>query len=616
MEEQKPITIHTAQNGREHFGEYGSCRNLLEYLLKKTPFRLPALCGGKGVCGKCRITVVSGSSSPPTTEERKLILPEALERGVRLACLTVPESDLSIRLEEEKELVGNKEDKFGISLPVDRSIHSVVVELPPPSLDDQRSDHTRLLSSPSLKGIEFPPALLQELPKVLREGNWAVTLQVLNHRVLSLHSESKLVDMYGVAVDIGTTTVAVYLFNLNTGEHLGTCSELNAQQVFGADVISRIQFAQEGLKNLRTLQEKILMQIDSMILHLAKINKLRYTTICLATIVGNPTMVHLALGLPPENIAQAPFIPVTTESLSLSPGELGLSLSPGGIVLIPPAVSAYVGSDILASVLASGMAEDADTTALLIDIGTNGEIVLSDEGRFTACSTAAGPAFEGAEISCGVGGIAGAINSVKPGKEIAFTTILNRAPLGVCGAGIVDLLALLLEAGLVDETGRMLTREEAIHKHLSFASQLTTVEGEPAFELVPARESDTGMPLLLTQQDVREIQLAKAAIAAGIRTLLNRMELPYAQIQAFYLAGGFGNYLNPSSAIRIGLMPRELEGKIRSIGNAAGKGAALSLVSEKAYSLFRSIKDRTKYIELSSSPDFQELYIDEMMFPG
>ncbi|MBP7495376.1 MAG: 2Fe-2S iron-sulfur cluster binding domain-containing protein, partial [Spirochaetales bacterium] len=309
MKEQKPITIHTVQNGREHFGEYGSCRNLLEYLSKNTPFRLTALCGGKGVCGKCRITVVSGSPSAPTTEERKLILPEALERGVRLACLTVPESDLSIRLEGEKELFGNKEDRFGTPLPVDRSIHSVVVELPPPSLDDQRSDHTRLLSSPSLKGIEFPPALLKELPKVLREGNWTVALQVLDHQVLSFHSGSKLVDAYGVAVDIGTTTVAVYLFNLNTGEHLGTLSELNAQQVFGADVISRIQFAQEGLKNLRTLQEKILMQIDSMILHLAKINNLRSTTICLATIVGNPTMIHLALGLPPENIAQAPFIP-------------------------------------------------------------------------------------------------------------------------------------------------------------------------------------------------------------------------------------------------------------------------------------------------------------------
>ncbi len=275
----------------------------------------------------------------------------------------------------------------------------------------------------------------------------------------------------------------------------------------------------------------------------------------------------------------------------------------------------------------------------LIDIGTNGEIVLAIQDRFIACSTAAGPAFEGAQIICGVGGVAGAIDRVIPGdskgipgnnsdKEkgsqempgaphsvLSYTTILEAPPVGFCGAGIVDLLAFLLDVGIVDETGRMLTREEAMHQGHPFAEWLVTYDEEPAFQLVNAPNSGTGMPILLTQQDVREIQLAKAAIAAGIRTLLNVSSLSCSDIRTLYLAGGFGNYLDPRSAARIGLIPRELEGKIQSIGNAAGRGASLALLSEHAFALFQRVRERTSYIELSSSAAFQELYVEEMLFP-
>ncbi len=666
MDTQRAITIHTTQDGREHFGEYGSSVSLLDYLSKHTPFTLHAPCGGKGKCGKCKIRILDGDPSPITEAEQTLLRPDELSAGIRLACVTKPETDLFISLEGEKKLQGNKSFLFPHPLPVDGSLRTLVLELIPPSLEDQRSDHSRLLSALVTEGLEIPIDLLPDLPHVLREGQWRATLIAHKNRVLSILPgapaeipTSKLSSrIFGAAVDIGTTTVAAYLFDLHTGEHLDSQSELNAQGAFGGDVISRIQYALEGPDNLKRLQEKILTQIDELIHRMAIRTGIPPAQICMACIVGNPTMIHLALGLNPKYIAEAPFIPVTTEPLLIPARELGLSISSGGIVRIPPAVSAYVGSDILAGVVASGMADGSTPPvpqprlsssfashvsrfsdsplafpALLIDIGTNGEIVLGIGDRFIACSTAAGPAFEGAQITCGMGGVAGAIDKVIRGTmssnsevsqglmftsstkhNLSFTTILNAPPVGFCGAGIVDLLAILLEAGIVDETGRMLSQEEGKRQGHPFAEWLITHEDEPAFILVPADKSGTGMPILLTQQDVREIQLAKAAISAGIRTLLKKANLTFDEIRTLYLAGGFGNYLNPRSAVRIGLIPKELEGKIKSIGNAAGLGASLALLSEKIFSLFQQVRERTSYIELSSSSEFQELYVEEMMF--
>ncbi|GAB4221604.1 MAG: ASKHA domain-containing protein [Spirochaetales bacterium] len=636
MDTPQKITIHTIQDGKGHFGEYGSSAHLLDYLSRHTPFTLQAPCGGKGKCGKCKIRILSGTPSPITEAERSLLQPQELSAGIRLACLTKAESDLSIALEGEKKVEGNKAFRFPHPLPVDGSIRTLVLELVPPSLEDQRSDHSRLLSALETETLEVPTQLLSDLPQILREGNWRVTLLIHKNRVLSLLPGTPSGKTCGVAIDIGTTTVAAYLFDLHTGEHLDAQSELNAQGAFGADVISRIQFALEDPSNLERLQDKILTQIDGLIQEMANRRGILPSQICLACLVGNPTMIHLALGLNPKYIAEAPFIPVTTEPLLVPAHELGLSLSSGGLARVPPAVSAYVGSDILAGVVASGMAEavlsgSADPT-LLIDIGTNGEIVLSVGDRFIACSTAAGPAFEGAQITCGVGGVAGGIDRVMPGDNsgkakgrqgmprstrpvLSYTTILESPPTGLCGAGIVDLLAFLLDAGIVDETGRMLTRDEAMHEGHPFADLLVLYDGEPAFQLVSPEHSGTGMPILLTQQDVREIQLAKAAIAAGIRTLLNTMDLSCSDIRTLYLAGGFGNYLDPRSATRIGLIPPELKRKIHSIGDAAGRGASLALLSEHAFALFQRVRERTSYIELSSSPEFQELYVEEMLFP-
>jgi uncharacterized 2Fe-2S/4Fe-4S cluster protein (DUF4445 family) len=328
-------------------------------------------------------------------------------------------------------------------------------------------------------------------------------------------------------------------------------------------------------------------------------------------------MTHLALALPPANIAAAPFIPVSTESLIVPARDLGLSIAPGGLVLALPAISGYVGADIVAAVISAGL-DEASEVNLLIDIGTNGEIVLGNRDRLVACSTAAGPAFEGAQIRCGAGGIPGAINSAgASGGKFTYTTIADAQPEGICGSGIVDLCAFLLSAGIAEETGRMIEPAEADSPDFPaypFRDRIIMLDGEPAFLVVPEAESATGSALVFTQKDLREIQLAKAAIAAGIDTLIRHLGVNMDDIANLFLAGGFGSYIHKESAVEIGLLPRELKDKIRVVGNAAGRGAVMYLLSAEASARCENVRGKAEYVELSSSPEFQDAYIEKMMF--
>jgi uncharacterized 2Fe-2S/4Fe-4S cluster protein (DUF4445 family) len=514
--------------------------------------------------------------------------------------------------------VGNKSALISEKLELRPALRKDLVVLPEPHLHDQASDHSRILREIGLDSPALPLPVLRELAGALRNDGYTVTLCRYGGDIIAVEPGDTRNRLYGAAVDIGTTTVAVYLVDIGEGRNIDVMSALNAQEVFGADVISRINYTMTHPSGLRLLGERILDQIDSMILSLARRNGIDPENIYAVSLAANTTMIHLALGLPPENIASAPFISVTTESHAIPARELGLSMAPGGVVQVLPSISGYVGADIVAAILASGMA-DSDSLCLLIDIGTNGEIVLGDRSRLVSCSTAAGPAFEGAHVRSGVGGIAGAVNKVSwEGGRFSFTTIADAGPLGICGSGIVDLLALLLRTGIVDETGRMLSRDEAasaggVSEWL--LDRITETDGEPAFILVPENESTVGAPIMLSQKDVREIQLAKAAIAAGIDTLVKRIGVGLEDITTLYLAGGFGSYIHRESAVAIGLLPRELLNRVQVIGNAAGKGALMALLSEDLRSRCEGIRRVTEYIELSSSPEFQDAYIERMFFP-
>jgi uncharacterized 2Fe-2S/4Fe-4S cluster protein (DUF4445 family) len=392
----------------------------------------------------------------------------------------------------------------------------------------------------------------------------------------------------GVAVDIGTTTVVVYLVDLESHSHMDRVAFLNPQQNYGQDVISRIHYAMEHPGGLAVLQGKIIAGVNDGVNTLCRMHKLDPLWIVKTAFVGNTTMLHLLLGVDPASIAVAPFTPSFTEEKHLKGQDLKLLMNPAGEVLILPSVSGYVGADITAG-LASTPIPAAGEYSLYIDIGTNGEMALGNRDRIFCCSTAAGPAFEGAKIKCGIGGIDGAISAYQDGR---YETIGHERPIGICGSGLIDIAAHLLETGAVSPEGLM--------------AQEFVVAGKA--------DTDTEHDIVLTPRDIREIQLAKAAIAAGIRVLARHAQIGLKAIEHVYLAGGFGSYINVHSAVKIGLLPGELKKKIKPVGNLAGLGALNALKSVDFAEKVRKLASQCQYIELSGRSDFNEEYVEAMAF--
>lgn len=410
-------------------------------------------------------------------------------------------------------------------------------------------------------------------------------------------------DGCGIACDIGTTTVVCQLVDLQTGAVLAVAGEGNAQQPYGADVIARIQAADDGLRG--ALTDAIIGQLSRIILDLCAQADIPPARLRKMAVAANTTMCHLFAGLDPSGIGRAPFTPLSLFGSCHDARALGLPFS--GEVYIAPAISAYVGGDITADLLAAGL-DRASAPTLLIDIGTNGEMALGCGDRFLCCATAAGPAFEGAQISCGMTAAPGAISAVEwRDGELRCAVIGGQDAVGLCGSGLIDAVAVMLELGAVDETGRMLhPDEDDIPAPLSERLFLTR-DGEPAFRLSGA--------VCVTQGDIRRLQLGKAAIAAGTRVLLEQAQLPESGVSALLLAGGFGSYIRPESAARIGLIPQSLVGVTRAVGNAAAEGARCALVSQDARTRLAALREHMHYLELSGLGAFNDAYLDAMFFP-
>lgn len=575
---------------------------------------IDAPCGGKGKCGKCKVKVTGGSVSEVTDQERRLLSDREIERGVRLACLTSitgTSVEVEVRANHAAHVMVTGVDYDTDLLP---NVRKSYVELETPTLEDQRDDFQRLTEA--LGGtFDMPLTELKELPKTLRENEYRVTAVHDRNYIIAVESGDTCNTNYGIAVDIGTTTVVAYLMDLTTGKQVDVASGLNAQKSHGQDVISRINYTLQHTEGLDLLRKRIINQINSMIWDLAERNDIDVENIYSITLAGNTTMMHLAAGLSPANIATVPFIPVAKKRMTFLVEDLGFGIPKGGSAYLLPSISGYVGADIVAAVLASGL-YFGEALSLLIDIGTNGEIVLGSRDGMLCCSTAAGPAFEGATIRHGVGGISGAINTVKVDEgTISYTTIADARAVGICGSGIIDAVAMLIDAGLLDETGRLLSADELTDEQEGFRQILTTVDDQPAVILADSGATESGEPIVLEQKDIREVQLAKASIAAGIETLIKEAERQEADIDVVYLAGGFGSFIDRANAIKIGLIPASLADKVQVIGNAAGTGAVLSLLSEKCIAECDRIAGDAKYIELSSSLAFQTAYVDNMYFP-
>jgi uncharacterized 2Fe-2S/4Fe-4S cluster protein (DUF4445 family) len=599
-------------------------KNILEFL-RDNSIDIPTPCGGKGTCGKCRVKV-KGILKEPSEKEKALVGSIALDKGYRLACYNQIESDIEIFMDDLNNNANIVTSGFGEVIMGRPVITKKYIEMAKPDITDQRTDSDRVIDASGGNTELTSLKLIRELPELIREQEYKVTIFERNvgkvSEIIGIEPGDTRNKLYGMAVDIGTTTIAAYLYDLNNGKKLDVYSTLNPQKKFGADVLSRIDFTKNSPESQNKMHKEIIDCINLIVKVFSENNNIETGDIYTAVFVGNTTMLHFLMNISAVNIGMSPFIPVTTDLYGIKSAELDININKNGLIVIFPSVSAYIGADTIAAVLSTGMYEK-DEISLLVDIGTNGEIVLGNKEWMYSCSTAAGPAFEGANIRNGVGGISGAIDRVYFQDKLSYTTIGNKKAVGICGSGIVDVIAGMLDKGIIDETGRIIDIDEypnpadnCTGNYASdYKSRLTESDGLNSFILASGKDSNSGNEIAITQKDVRELQNAKAAIAAGIKTLLKHADISVDKISKVYLAGGFGNYINIESAIKIGLIPSELKKeKIESVGNAAGTGAIRGLLSDKELKETTNIKNKIKYIELSASREFVDEYVNCMFF--
>ena len=473
----------------------------------------------------------------------------------------------------------------------------------------------------ALKNISIKPKVpvdvLRRLPDKLRKGKFGITIVLNENDIIGIERDDKSDQNYGVAVDIGTTTVVGYLMNLNTGEQLAVSAKTNPQTGFGDDVISRIHYANTNKDGLETLSERIVTCMNEIIGELCDKAKIEKKFIYEITITGNSTMNHILLRLNPKYLAQHPYVTVLRSSIDMRAEDLGIHINKYGKLYAMPNIAGFVGGDTVGVILATDLHKTKDIK-FAIDIGTNGELVMGNKDRLVSCSTAAGPAFEGARITFGMRASDGAIEKVVINDEgVHINTIGNAKAVGICGTGLIDSIAELLKVGVILPSGRMIKKEELPDDKPDFIRERLIIHEKHgvSFILVPKSESKTGEDILLTQKDVRETQLAKGAILAGYEILKSSLGIKDEDITEVLLAGAFGNYIRRDQAIRIGLLPKLPKDKIKFVGNAAGFGAKMVLLSKDMRKEACEISENTKYVELAVRRDFQDIFVGSMGFP-
>lgn len=551
-----------------------------------------APCGGQGKCGKCLVHIQTG----PVT-------------GIRKACTTRITGDMVV---DTRKVSGHRILTSGASesIPVDPWLRVRPFRLPEIRLGEKVSNWERLLAALDCSGTEILPDLdlVSGLQSFCQEGNEGYAV-LGKGRILSVTREKP--ECYLAAFDVGTTTIVGYLLHAETGEELASSSRLNPQSQYGADVILRSNYALEH--STEPLRRAVRQAICGILQDLCTRAGISAGQICHLSLVGNTCMSHLFLGISPDSLVHAPYHPAISQSLVLDAASLEIPIHPRGQVFILPNIAGFVGADTVGCMVSAGFAH-RDEMTLLIDIGTNGEMVLGTRDRRVCCSTAAGPAFEGAKIACGMRGAEGAIDHVSLRDGVfSYSVIGGGAPRGICGSGLMDLVACLLDAGILDESGRLLTPDELESPAaLRNSSCLQTVNGGRCFVIW---QDGTQPPVYLSQKDIREVQLAKAAMAAGIQLLTEYLDISVAQIRHVLIAGAFGSYMDPRSACRIGLIPAELYDRIDAIGNAAGQGAKAAVLNREQWDTAGQLAADTEFLELATSPHFQDCFVDELEFP-
>ena len=611
-------------------------KTLYEILLGMD-IRIRAECRGKGTCGKCRLQIQEGNQflNPPTKIEQRFILDGDIEDGVRLACQTKIKKTVKDQLKANKNinlkiylpeniLIDNFQiltSGIGKGVELNPAIKKYFLKIPKPSFDNQVADLERIICQLSNQyshvkiPINIEYNLLKKIPKLLNDNNSEITLTIWNgEKIINLEQNNLSDKNYGIAFDIGTTTLVGYLLNLNNKKIYAVDSKLNPQTQYGEDVISRIAFIKENPKGLEILQSCLIKEMNKIIFNTCKNVNINPHQISEASIVGNSVMHHIFLGLNPIQIGISPYIPIIQNSIDIKARTINLNILKNGNVHILPLFAGFVGADTMGVIISSKIYEENELT-LIIDIGTNGEIIIGNKDILAVGSCAAGSALEGAHIKHGMRAAAGAIDSVKidpKNLEISYTTIRNKKPIGICGSGLIDIVAEMLRAKILTRSGSF--SKEIIH-HKNF------IDNSNVKEYIIVNEHDTPLnrQITISLADIRQIQMAKAAFYSGIKIMIKHLFDHFddnsLNIEKVLLAGAFGNYIDKENTKFIGMIPDINKDNILQIGNAAGIGAQYSLLDINTRKIAKNLLDKVRYIEIARDKNFQREYAEAMYFP-
>lgn len=576
-------------------------------------------CGGTGTCGKCRVRVLANAGSPTAADKNAFSAAE-LKDGWRLACQNRITTEISVFV-PETSLFGKKHQILAktdspISKEVLPAIRKMYVELTSPTLEDDDPDLLRLERAIGLFQADLPT--VRQVATALHTHGFNGTAVLADHRLIDFEPGDTRCCCFGVAFDIGTTTLVGELLSLCDGRELSVVSRLNPQVSFGDDVLSRIKHAATSPSGLEEMRRAVLTEMASMIDELCSQAKVARENIYEAAFAGNTTMEHILCGIDPTQLGELPFVPVFARGLLLPALELGLPIHREAMAYVFPIIGGFVGGDTVAGMLATDI-DRIEEPVLMVDIGTNGEIVLAHNDTFYAASTAAGPAFEGARIECGMRGTYGAIEKVVFNDDVCIEVIGNTAPAGICGSGLIDLVAELLTHGIVTNEGELLSKHKlppGLPSAIAGRVQ-TDKEGRSRFVLSEGTPDGRKPEVFLSQRDIREVQLGSGAIRTGISILLRMAGIGVADLKSVLIAGGFGNFIRRSSAQRIGLLPSGIEHhRIRYVGNTSLAGAEMALLSIDARRHAEELARRVKHVDLSTVAGFHEEFAEAMIFPS
>ncbi len=593
---------------------------------KQADIEINAPCGTKGICGQCIVRIASGDVN---TSDQGLLSESAVKAGYVHACKThIAEADVVIDIPEQVSKKGQFADSSSDLQKIEPSLlpqewhlnplaFSITLEVPQPQAEDGLSDLDRLTKSIQkeldTKKVDFPLDIIKSVANTLRADNGKITVTLAHlsnsYKVLNIKPGCATDNTYGLAIDIGTTTVSAHLVSLPDGEIKATQTQYNGQIPCGIDIISRINYAQRP-ERLEELKDKILETINSLIDKIAIDNEIIKNELCDIVISGNTTMIHLLLGLNPEYIRLDPYTPTLLETPLLSASEIGLEINPHSLVFISPAIGSYVGGDITAGLLCTDIVSGTEEVNLFIDIGTNGEIAIGNQDFIMACACSAGPAFEGGGLKNGMRAAKGAIEEVTINSETGVATVKiigDSKPVGICGSGIISLLANLFKNGWLDSAGKL---------NQTKSSNVIQVEGRQAsYIIVPKEESETGTDIIISEADIENIIRAKAAIYSACSLLLSQLELEFTDMANIYIAGGFGHYLNLKNVITIGLLPDLPEEKYKYLGNSSLTGSYMALISKDYQQRQLDLAKRITYVDLSTDPAYMDQYTAALFLP-